>query len=119
MVGPVAKRRAASFLAQQESCSERQACRLIGFSRGTYRREPVKHTQDRRIRTRLHILARQHLRYGYRRMHALLRQEGTMVAVCRFPLPLGMLGLTFQVDLILGGRPIGQSYQARIVGERT
>ena len=79
MVGPVAKRRAAGFLAEQEDCSERRACRLVGFSRGTYRREPIKPTQDKVLRTRLRRLARLYPRYGYRRMHAQLLGEGFIV----------------------------------------
>ena len=79
MVGPTAKRRAAGFLTEHVSCSERRACRLIGFSRGTFRREPIKRTQDGVLRVRLHALAKQHPRYGYRRMHALLRQEAFRV----------------------------------------
>ena len=79
MVGPTAKRRAVGFLTDSEDCSERRACRLIGFSRGTFRREPIKRTQDSAIRKRLHELAKQYPRYGYRRMHALLRRESFQV----------------------------------------
>lgn len=79
MVGPVAKRLAAGFLSEQEDCSERRACRLIGFSRGTYRREPIKPTQDKVLRARLRRLARLYPRYGYRRMHAQLIGEGYSV----------------------------------------
>ena len=79
MVGPTAKRRAVGFLAEEMSCSERKACRLVGFSRGTFRREPVRRQQDRVLRQRLHELAKRHPRYGYRRMHAMIRQEGFRV----------------------------------------
>lgn len=79
MVGPTAKRRAVGFLTEIDSCSERRACRLIGFSRGTFRREPARHMQDKVLRRRLRSLAKQYPRYGYRRMHALLRKEGFRV----------------------------------------
>lgn len=79
MVGPTAKRRAVGFLATYESCSQRRACQLIGFSRGTFRREPLKPGQDQRLRERLHTLATAHPRYGYRRMHIMLKREGFRV----------------------------------------
>ncbi len=79
MVGPTAKRRAVGSLVKDEQCSERRACGLIGFSRGTYRREPIKRQQDQVLRQRLHALARAFSRYGYRRIYVKLRQEGFRV----------------------------------------
>jgi putative transposase len=57
--------------------SERRACRAIGQPRTTQRREePVPTDTEAEVRKRLRQLARDHPRYGYRRMTALLRREG-------------------------------------------
>jgi len=58
-------------------CSGRAACRYIGLGRSSYHyqaRPPCEHRQ--RLVTRTHELSAQHPRYGYRRIVALLRQEG-------------------------------------------
>ena len=57
--------------------SQRCACRVIGQPRSTQRYES-KHANDeeKRLVTRMHELARQHPRYGYRRIWALLRLDG-------------------------------------------
>ena len=78
MVGPTAKRQAVGFLREQSDCSQRRAC-SFGFSRGTFRREPIRHTQDQALRQLLHALAHKHPRYGYRRIHILVKQEGFSV----------------------------------------
>ncbi len=79
MVGPIAKRRAVGFLSEQADCSQRRACGLIGFSRGTYRRESIRQTHEQALRNLLHSLAQQHPRYGYRRIHILVKDKGFCV----------------------------------------
>lgn len=60
--------------------SERRACRLLGQPRSTQRRPaPPVPDEEQRIRARLRSLARQRPRFGYRRMTALLRDEGFCV----------------------------------------
>ena len=60
--------------------SERRACNLLGQSRSTQRRPPPPVSdEEARIRARLRALARERPRYGYRRMTALLREEGFCV----------------------------------------
>jgi putative transposase len=60
--------------------SERRACKLVGQPRSTQRRPaPVVADEEEHIRARLRDLARQRPRYGYRRMTALLREEGFCV----------------------------------------
>ncbi len=56
--------------------SERKACRLTSQHRSSqrYRRRLVP--EEALLRERLRLLARRHPRYGYRRIHALLRREG-------------------------------------------
>ena len=58
--------------------SQRRACTLIGLDRKTYRyasRRPA----DAAIRDRLRELASERRRFGYRRLHILLRREGIEV----------------------------------------
>lgn len=55
--------------------SERRAARLVGLSRATLRYQPRRH-DDQLIRERLHTLATERPRFGYRRLHVLLRREG-------------------------------------------
>lgn len=55
--------------------SERRGCRLLKIHRSTYRRQPKKDEQAA-LRMRLKELAAVRVRYGYRRLHILLRREG-------------------------------------------
>ena len=60
--------------------SERRACKLLGQPRSTQRRPPPPvPDEEERIRARLRTIARERPRYGYRRMTALLREEGFCV----------------------------------------
>jgi putative transposase len=61
-------------------CSGRKACRALGLARATwwYRAGPVRERQQAMV-ARLHALSEAHPRYGYRRIAALLRQEGWAV----------------------------------------
>ena len=63
---------------QDHELSERRACRLVGISRSVnaYQPRPDRHA---RLRNRLHELAGEHKRYGYRMLWAKLRQEGFRV----------------------------------------
>lgn len=58
--------------------SERRACRLIGLDRSTHRYLP-RMNQNGELRQRLRELAEQRRRFGYRRLHVLLRREGRVV----------------------------------------
>lgn len=58
--------------------SERCACRATGFSRSTQRYRSRAAPQDE-LRLRLKELAQARVRYGYRRLHVLLRREGWTV----------------------------------------
>ena len=55
--------------------SERRACRVIGCDRKTYRYQSRAKDQTA-LRMRLRELASVRVRYGYRRLHILLRREG-------------------------------------------
>jgi putative transposase len=57
--------------------SERHACRLLGLGRSTHRYRARKAERDTALRTRLKELAAQRMRFGYRRLTAMLVREGT------------------------------------------
>jgi putative transposase len=61
---------------QELKISERRACRLVGLSRTTLRRVMVEQPQTTSLRTRIIDLAHARRRFGYRRIHDLLRREG-------------------------------------------
>ena len=55
--------------------SERHACRLLGLGRSTYRYRARK-DRDAALRMRLKELAAKRMRFGYRRLTAMLLREG-------------------------------------------
>jgi putative transposase len=56
--------------------SERRACRIVGQHRSTHRRVAVRAGYDDALRGRLREISRERPRWGYRRAHALLLEEG-------------------------------------------
>ena len=58
--------------------SERRACKAIGFCRMTIRYE-TRRSDDYDLRERMKALAHDRRRFGYRRLHVLLRDEGHLV----------------------------------------
>ena len=58
--------------------SQRRACRLIGLAPKVYRHR-TRRADDGVLRTRLLALAAHRRRFGYRRLHLLLRREGLSV----------------------------------------
>lgn len=79
MVGPAVKRAAFAAARDEHGLSERRACRLVGLSRMAARRAPIRGKDDTRLRERLLALAAERRRFGYRRLHVLLRREGWQV----------------------------------------
>ena len=59
--------------------SERLACRIVGQHRSTQRHQPIEPDRDRALREELRRLSRAHPRWGYRRVHAVLREQGWVV----------------------------------------
>ncbi len=55
--------------------SERRVCRVTGLARSSHRDRSTADPQDE-LRLRLKELAAARVRYGYRRLHVLLRREG-------------------------------------------
>ena len=77
VISPEQRRRAARAVVAGQLCSGRAACRFLKVSRSTYwyrSKEPT--SQEQRLLKRLTELSEKHGRYGYRRIAALLRQEG-------------------------------------------
>lgn len=59
--------------------SERRACRVVGQCRATQQYVPSQTADEDRLRNRIIALAHEYGRYGYRRIIALLHQEGWQV----------------------------------------
>jgi putative transposase len=78
VVTPTARREVVGVLQESFSMSERRACRTIGVSRSTLRYE-TEREDPAELRTRLRELAQARPRFGYRRLHVLLRREGRRV----------------------------------------
>jgi len=78
-VKPAQRRAAVAYAQERFGCSQRRACRLVGSCRSTIRYRPRQHGDDPTLRTRLRELAGQRPRFGYRRLHVLLRREGIVV----------------------------------------
>lgn len=78
MVDPRAEREAVRVACQEGQLSERRACGLIGMNRGSWRYQQ-KDREDAKLRRRLLELAEQRPRFGYRRLHRMLRREEWVV----------------------------------------
>lgn len=78
----MAQRTAVRAIQAEHGMSERRACALVGVGRSTCRyrsRRPA----DLALRERLRILATERRRFGYRRLHVLLRREGHRINLKR------------------------------------
>jgi putative transposase len=78
MVTPAAHREAAVYLQSAHGMSERRACRVMGSDRTSMRYQATR-PDDGALRARLRALAQERRRFGYRRLHVLLRREGQVV----------------------------------------
>jgi putative transposase len=75
-VTPAARRQAVAFAQEEHGLSRRRTCRLIGIARSLVERGPRRDRDHGRLRERLRALAGERRRFGYRRLHELLRREG-------------------------------------------
>jgi putative transposase len=75
MVTPVARREATAHLCQVHGVSQRRACRALEVDRSSIRYRS-RRPDDGHIRLRLREIAAVRRRFGYRRLHILLRREG-------------------------------------------
>ncbi|QZO02090.1 IS3 family transposase [Chenggangzhangella methanolivorans] len=78
VVTPAARREAVAYLAEAFEMSERRACRVVGADRMSVRYEGTR-GDDTVLRGRLNELAAERRRFGYRRLHVLLKREGHAV----------------------------------------
>jgi putative transposase len=78
MVTPAVKREAVVHLRSAFEVSERRACSVIEVPRMTVRYR-LRRPDDPKLRERLKALAHERRRFGYRRLHVLLRREGYRV----------------------------------------
>ena len=76
---PSKRRRAVSHVCRELGVSERRACRVLGQARATQRRPDQVTDEELRLVARVIGLATHYGRYGYRRITALLQQEGWKV----------------------------------------
>ncbi len=74
----MAKRKAVGFLTTEMGLSERRSCRIVGLARSVHQYRPVER-DDAAVLERLRALASENRRYGYPRLHAMLRREGLVV----------------------------------------
>ena len=75
-------RRDVALIMAEHGLAERYACRLLEVDRSTYRYEP-RPDRNAKLREALLLLAKQHPRYGYRRLWALLTRQGWVADVKR------------------------------------
>ncbi len=74
----MARREAVGFLMSEIGLSERRACRIVGLARSVQRYRPLPKDDTAAIK-RMEELASENRRYGYLRLHAMLRREGLVV----------------------------------------
>ncbi|TVV74449.1 IS3 family transposase [Sphingomonas solaris] len=78
VVTPAAKRQAVAHLQATLGMSERRACMVVGADRTSMRYRSCR-ADDGDLRSRLCELAQQRRRFGYRRLHVLLRRDGITI----------------------------------------
>jgi putative transposase len=78
VVTPAEKRKAVAHLVEAREMSERRACKAIGCCRMTMRYQTTR-ADDAGIRQRMTAIAQQRRRFGYRRLHVLLKREGYVI----------------------------------------
>jgi putative transposase len=78
MVTPAARREAVAHLRVAFEVSERRACSTLGADRTSIRYRSTR-PDDASIRARLRELAAVRRRFGYRRLHILLKREGVIL----------------------------------------
>ena len=75
MVTPAVWREAVAHLVRTYEMSQRRACSVTGADRSMVRYQR-RRPDDAELRERLRALAAERRRFGYRRLHVLLRREG-------------------------------------------
>ncbi|QOZ48646.1 IS3 family transposase [Bradyrhizobium sp. CCBAU 53340] len=78
VVTPATKRKAVAHLVDAHGMSERRACKAIGCCRMTMRYRTTR-ADDAGVRQRMKAIAQERRRFGYRRLHVLLKREGYLI----------------------------------------
>ena len=73
------RRLAVDHVCHEMGISERKACRVLGQRRRLQRYKPKAADDEAVLKARINELAKHYGRYGYRRITALLRSEGSRV----------------------------------------
>ena len=71
-------------LIETRDVSERRACSVLGVDRSMVRYRSRRAQSDAEHRRRIRELAHERRRFGYRRLHILLRREGVTMNLKRF-----------------------------------
>jgi putative transposase len=112
VVTPSCRRDVVTHLQVAYRVSERCACRATGFPRSTQRYRSLAAPQSE-LRLRLKELAAVRVRYGYRRLHVLLRREGWTVNAKR------IYRLYKEEGLVIRQKTPRRKRSCRYRGERT
>ena len=69
--------------ATRRGLSQRRSCTLMKVARSTLGYRSAKAVRDAPVLARMAVLSAQYPRYGYRRLHVLLRREGWEINIKR------------------------------------
>lgn len=78
-MSPQARREAVEMLMTERAMGVTRACGLVGISRSVFRYASKRAEANVHLTARLAALAAEKRRYGYRRLHVLIRREGHVV----------------------------------------
>lgn len=76
MVSPARRRDAVKYLCRRHKVSERRACKVVGQHRSTQRYASVPSDFESQLVKAMNAFAVAYPRYGYRRIHSLLVEDG-------------------------------------------
>ena len=78
MVKPAGKKNVVDFLKTDKKFSQNRSCRLVKLEVSTYRYKSVK-KDDTELREKIIFLAHKNNKYGSKRIHETLKQEGEII----------------------------------------
>jgi putative transposase len=79
LVSPERRRQAVDAAREKYDLGERTACRIVGQPRGTQRYVPTLKPDEDELTRNIVLLASNYGRYGYRRVAAMLNENGIVV----------------------------------------
>lgn len=78
MVTPQAKKEVAQEMIKKHQMSQRRSCWLVGLGRNTCRYQPKRQSSEE-LKSKIQKIAFEKRRFGYRRVHILLKRSGEKV----------------------------------------